>query len=79
MLTFFVVDNAFLDLVSQQAGKIYGFHHSNLQTMREYINAGSLSGAIFVLPVIAGVGAACGTLGASVQTVFSRLSKEPDR
>ena len=77
MLTFFVVDNVFLNLVSQQADKIDGFHHSHFQMMREYINAGLLSGAIFVLPVIGGVGAVCGTVGASVQklTAFSRLDK----
>jgi len=77
MLTFCVVDNVFLNLVSQQADKIYGFHHSHFQTMREYINAGLLSGAIFVLPAVGGVGAVCGTLGASVRklTPFSRLGK----
>ena len=35
--------------------------------MRDYINAGLLTGAITVLPVTAGVGAVCGTLGAVLQ------------
>ncbi|HKF39094.1 MAG TPA: hypothetical protein VKB35_19515, partial [Ktedonobacteraceae bacterium] len=39
MLTFFVVDNVWLDIVSHQADKIYGFQHSTFHTMRDYINA----------------------------------------
>lgn len=76
MLTFFVVDNIFLNIVSHQVDKIYGFQHSTFHTMRDYINAGLLRGVITVLPVIAVVGAVCGTLGAALQKLIpaSRLS-----
>jgi hypothetical protein len=66
MLTFFVVDNVWLDIVSHQADKIYGFQHSTFHTMRDYINDGLLRGTVSVLPVIAVVGAMCGTLGALI-------------
>ncbi len=76
MLTFVVIDNLFLDIVSHQADKISGFQHSTFHTMRDYINAGLLSGVIVVLPVMAAVGAACGTLGAALRKLlpFSRVS-----
>ena len=76
MLTFFVVDNVWLDIVSHQVDKIYGFQHSTFHTMRDYINAGLLTGAVTVLPVMAGVGAAGGTLGAALRKLipFSRVS-----
>jgi hypothetical protein len=76
MLTFFVVDNVWLDIVSHQIDKIYGFQHSTFHTMRYYINAGLLTGVVIVLPVMAGAGAACGTLGAALRKLipFSRVS-----
>lgn len=74
MLTFLVVDNVWLNVVSHQADKIYGFQHNTFPTMRDYINAGLLSGALAGLPLSAGIGAACGTLGAALQklTNFKR-------
>jgi hypothetical protein len=76
MLTFVVIDNLFLDIVSHQADKISGFQHSTFHTMRDYINAGLLSGVVTVLPVMAAVGAGCGTLGAALRKLipFSRVS-----
>ncbi len=75
MLTFFVVDNVWLDIVSHQVDKIYGFQHSTFHTMRDYINDGLLSGTVSVLPVMAVVGAICGTLGAALRklTPFSHF------
>jgi len=70
MLTFFVVDNVWLTIVSHQPDKIYGFQHSTFHTMRDYINAGLLSGVVAVLPLMAGVGAACGTAGAALRKLL---------
>lgn len=74
ILTFFVVDNVWLDVVSHQVDKISGFQHSTYHSMRDYINAGLLWGVVTVLPVMAAVGAVCGTLGAALQklTNFKR-------
>jgi hypothetical protein len=45
MLTFVIVDNAFLDLVSQQIDKISAFHGQTTYTsMRDFINDGLLRG-----------------------------------
>ena len=63
--TFALLDNMFLETVSQQVDKIRGFqlHHSQFSSMRAYINWSHLEGAIFGLPVIGLIGAACGGLG----------------
>ena len=70
MLTFFVIDNVWLDIVSHQADKIYGFQHSTFHTMRDYINAGLLRGTVSVLPVIVVAGAVCGTLGGALRKLI---------
>jgi hypothetical protein len=68
MLTFIIIDNLFLDIVSQQPDKIWGFQHQQtFQTMREYVNDGLLRGVVFVLPVMTLLGALLGTIGASVR------------
>src|SRR5262249_9609204 len=47
MLTFIIIDNLFLDIVSQQPDKIWGFQHQQtFSTMREYINDGLLRGVV---------------------------------
>ena len=63
MVTFLVVDNLFLETVSQQVDKIYAFQRSHYTSMREYINWSSLRGAVVVLPVMGLIGGACGALG----------------
>jgi hypothetical protein len=71
MLTFFVVDNVWLDIVRHQGDKIYGFQHSTFHTMRDYINATRLRGLVTVLPVMVGAGAVVGTLGAALRKLLS--------
>ena len=72
MLTFFVIDNLFLDIVSKQPDKIWAFNHQTTYTdMRDFINYGLLKGLIFVLPVITLLGAVFGTIGAAIARRFS--------
>jgi hypothetical protein len=66
LATFFVVDNVFLTIVSQQVDKIQGFHDSSLRSMQEYINVGLLH-TLILLPVMGGAGAACGAVGAAAR------------
>jgi hypothetical protein len=63
MLTFAVIDNLFLDIVSRQPEKLWGFQHSQYHDMRAYINHGLLRGLCFVLPAFAAGGAALGAIG----------------
>lgn len=63
MLTFFIIDNLFLDVVSQQSDKIWGFSHSGYTTMIEYINYSLFKGLIFVLPVSVMLGALSAFIG----------------
>jgi hypothetical protein len=71
MLTFIVIDNLFLDIVSQQPDKLWGFQHQQtFATMREYVNDGLLRGTLFVLPVITLFGAVFGAIGAGVRKRF---------
>jgi hypothetical protein len=72
MLTFVIVDNLFLSIVSQQIDKINAFHAQTTYTsMRDFINRGLLQGAVAVLPVVAIVG---GALGAFASSLRQRLS-----
>jgi hypothetical protein len=64
MLTFFITDNVFFDIVSKQPDKIVGFGLSHMTSMRDYINMGHLRAATMVLPVFCVVGLLCGVLGA---------------
>lgn len=52
--TFFVVDNVWLDVVSQQQSKIEGLARSGGHSMRAFINAG-LAGAAVALPLLLAV------------------------
>jgi hypothetical protein len=58
-----IVDNVFLETVSQQVDKIRGFQMHHFTSMREYINWSLLGGAVFVLPVMGMIGGLCGGLG----------------
>jgi hypothetical protein len=71
MLTFVVVDNLFLDIVSQQIDKIAAFRNQTTYTnMRDFINSGLLMGALVALPFCALVG---GVLGAVASLMRRRL------
>jgi hypothetical protein len=75
MLTFIIIDNLFLDIVSQQPDKLWGFQHQQaFHTMRDYVNVGLLRGVLFVLPVMTLLGAVLGTIGASVRKLRLRHS-----
>jgi hypothetical protein len=72
MLTFAVVDNLFLDIVSQQIDKINAFHaQTTYISMRDFINAGLVRGLVIVLPVVAVVG---GFLGAFASLLRRRFT-----
>ena len=72
MLTFAVVDNVFLDIVSQQIDKVNAFQHQTTYTnMRDFINSGLLAGAVFVLPVAAVFGGLLGACGVLVRRVLT--------
>jgi MFS family permease len=71
MLTFIIIDNLFLDIVSQQPDKLWGFQHQQtFHTMRGYVNDGLLRGVLYVLPVMTLLGALLGTIGASVRKLW---------
>src|SRR5262249_54917371 len=77
LLTFAVVDNLFLGIVSQQIDKITAFRDQTAYTsMRDFINVGLLEGALIALPFVALVGS---FLGAVASLVRRRLTPEtPD-
>jgi hypothetical protein len=61
--TFALLDNIFLETVSQQVDKTRGFERSHYASMRAYINCNHLMGVVTVLPVFVLIGAACGGIG----------------
>lgn len=65
-VTFAVVDNVFLDIVSQQPDKISGFQQSGMHSMRDYVNSGLVAGTLFIVPFFGLPGAAAGTLGGAI-------------
>jgi hypothetical protein len=73
--TFAVVDNVWLDIVSQQQTKIDGFAHSGAASMRDYINNGLIGAAVFLTIALAVFGAALSLLGGTIgarSTAFPR-------
>jgi hypothetical protein len=64
--TFAVVDNVWLDIVSQQQTKIDGFAQSGAGSMRDYINNGLIGGAVFLTIALGVFGAALSLLGGFV-------------
>ena len=70
MLTFIVIDNLFLSIVSQQADKIWAFsHQTTYHNMRDYINSNNLSGLIFGTLMAAVTGSLLGVIGAAVRKI----------
>jgi hypothetical protein len=61
--TLAVVDNVWLDIVSQQQMKIDGFASSGAASMRQYINHGLIGPAVFFTTVLGVLGAALGIVG----------------
>ena len=70
--TFLVVDNIFLATVSQEVDKIHAFEKSHYTSMREYINWSHVQGAVFVLPVLGLIGAACGGVGGLLSPLWPK-------
>ena len=64
MATFAIVDNVYLDVVSRQPDKIAAFHASGYRTIRESINAGLVTGALYGIPFATAIGAVAGIVGA---------------
>lgn len=62
MITFVIVNNLFLSIISLQPEKIWGLQHSGDPNMRAYVNHAAMRG-VFVLPVFVAVGGLCGTAG----------------
>lgn len=64
LLTFVVIDNVFLNVVSQQIDKINAFHRQTTYTdMRDFINSGLLAGTAFALMVGGVIGGMLGAVG----------------
>jgi len=61
--TFAVVDNFWLDVVSQQQTKLDGFAHSGAASMRDYINHSLIGPAVFFTVGLGTFGAVLGGLG----------------
>jgi hypothetical protein len=75
LLTFILVDNVFLDIVSQQIDKINAFHQQTTYTnMRDFINSGLLAGLPFALIVGGAIGGALGAVGGTVRFRFARAA-----
>jgi hypothetical protein len=75
MVTFVVIDNVFLDIVSRQPEKIWGLRQSHAPDMRSYINHTFVKSFLLVLPVLTVAGALFGALGgaaARVRAAFRR-------
>ena len=66
MVTFAVLDNAFLSIVSHQQGKIDGFRGSGMTSMRAYINGGLEATAPGVAIVLTIAGSVFAPLGAAL-------------
>ena len=65
-LIFLIVNNLFLDLVSQQHDKRVAFAASGWSSMRAYVSVQQLVGALFLIPAGTIVGAGLGLLGGAV-------------
>lgn len=75
MLTFIVIDNSFLSIVSRQADKAWGFQHSAYPSMQAYINAGLLRGVVIGIPASITFGLMCGWIAATIIPKIRRMLK----
>ena len=75
-LIFLVVNNLFLDIVSQQHDKRVAFAGSGWTSMRAYLTVTQLEGGLFLVPVMAFVGATLGLLGGALRGL---RAKPPSR
>jgi hypothetical protein len=73
MVTFVVIDNVFLDIVSRQPEKIWGLQQSHAQNMRAYLNHTFVKSLLLVLPVLTIAGAVFGALGAAAARIRRAL------
>jgi hypothetical protein len=69
--TFAIVDNVWLDVVSQQQTKIDGYAASGATSMRAFINQGLIGAAVFLTIVLGVVGALLAATGGAVQALRS--------
>jgi hypothetical protein len=80
-LTFLVVNNLFLDIVSRQHDKRVAFAASGWTSIRAYLTVTQLQGALFLIPVLAVIGGTLGLLGAAIgrprggRSMESRLTR----
>jgi hypothetical protein len=65
-VTFLVVNNLFLDIVSRQHDKRVAFAASGWTSMRAYLTVTQIAGGLFLVPALAVVGAVLGLIGAAV-------------
>ena len=65
-LTFLVVNNLFLDIVSRQHDKRVAFAASGWTSMRWYLTVQQLLGGVFLVVALAVIGAVLGLLGAAL-------------
>jgi hypothetical protein len=72
LLTFIVIDNLFLDIVSQQIDKINAFHNQSTYTnMRDYINSGLVAGLAFALIAAVVFGGLFGLMGGAARSLLT--------
>jgi len=65
-IIFLVVNNIFLNIVSQQHDKRLAFAASGWSSIRAYLTVQQLGGAVFLIPALGLVGAVLGLVGAAV-------------
>lgn len=73
-LTFIVVNNLFLDIVSRQHDKRVAFAASGWSSMRAYLTVTQLRGALALIPMLTIVGAVLGLLGGAVASLRTKRS-----
>lgn len=66
-ITYLIIDNMFLDIVSKQPDKIMAFRTSGYHSMRESINFGLLKGLLFGSVVGSIFGGIFGSIGAAIK------------
>jgi len=67
IVTFAIIDNVWLDVVSQQQTKIDGYAASGATSMRAFINQGLIGAAVFLTIAFGTFGALLARVGGAVQ------------